>query len=308
MIDATFKHKEDEDGSTALLIPGYKKLDRDQVKWCKPQDDDHEERIGIAINRDDLKQWVRFVIQNTRCELGGEVFHLVHGIPIGTNCGRECINGYLNMRELGFTRRLCEARRTIDEPISDALLVMIFGKRYADDVWLIQLVDFDSATLLYDERDTGGTDGIYPARLVGPRGEFIEGPLNLKLQDAGTKVPYLDTQLQFDPDTRLLSWNHYDKRDHIEAFIGTHTFPHPRSRLHRRCKVGTYTGFLHRINRATTSNSGFVRKAVKQGRAMIAHGYKRRDICDRVRAFSAFDERKGWWPAVQGRILKRLSL
>ena len=85
MIDATFKHKEDEDGSTALLIPGYKKLDRDPVKWCKPQDDDHEERIGIAINRDDLKQWVRFVIQNTRCELGGEVFHLVHGIPIGAN-------------------------------------------------------------------------------------------------------------------------------------------------------------------------------------------------------------------------------
>ena len=86
--------------------------------------------------------------------------------------------------------------------------------------------------------------------------------------------------------------------------------PCDRSRpsLRDREEGGRYTGFLHQINRATTSNSGFVRKAVKQGRAMIAHGYKRRDICDRVRAFSAFDERKGWWPAVQGRILKRLSL
>ena len=86
--------------------------------------------------------------------------------------------------------------------------------------------------------------------------------------------------------------------------------PCDRSRpsLRDREEGGRYAGFLHQINRATTSNSGFVRKAVKQGRAMIAHGYKRRDICDRVRAFSAFDERKGWWPAVQGRILKRLSL
>ena len=49
---ATFKHKEDEDGSTALLIPGYKKLDRDQVKWCKPQDDDHEDA-------DEFKMFVR---------------------------------------------------------------------------------------------------------------------------------------------------------------------------------------------------------------------------------------------------------
>ena len=140
-----------------------------------------------------------------------------------------------------------------------------------------------------------------------PGGDDIEGPLNLKLQDAGTKVPYLDTQLLFDPVTRLLSWNHYDMQDHIAAFVGTHTFPHPLSRLHRRCKVGTYTGFLHRINRATTSNSGFVRKAVKQGRAMISHGYELRDICDRVRTFSAFDRRKGWWPKVRGRIIRRLK-
>ena len=91
------------------------------------------------------------------------------------------------------------------------------------------------------------------------------------------------------------------------AFVATHTFPHPLSRLHRRCKVGTYTGFLHRINRATTSNSGFVRKAVKQGRAMISHGYELRDICDRVRTFSAFDRRKGWWPKVRGRIIRRLK-
>ena len=40
---------------------------------------------------------------------------------------------------------------------------------------------------------------------------------------------------------------------------------------------------------------------------MISHGYELRDICDRVRTFSAFDRRKGWWPKVRGHILSRLK-
>ena len=63
--------------------------------------------------------------------------------------------------------------------------------------------------MLYDERDYGGTDGIYTSKLQGPMG-IIDQPLNLQLRDRGLDVPFLDAQLKLDPDRRLLSWDHYD--------------------------------------------------------------------------------------------------
>ena len=131
-------------------------------------------------------------------------------------------------------------------------------------------------------------------------------PLKLELQGEGLDVPFLDTQLKFDPDTRLLSWSHYDKRDHIEAFKGTHTFPHERSKVQYRLKTGPLVGAMHRFNRATSSNSGFVRKATKQAQAMIDHGYPLVKIKQRIRRFAKFDPSKGKWAKVRGRILSSL--
>ena len=135
---------------------------------------------------------------------------------------------------------------------------------------------------------------------------MIDRPLNLQLQADGLDVPFLDSQLKFDPDTRLLKWSHYDKRDHIDAFKGTHTFPHPKSKLQHRLKTGTLIGAMHRFNRATSSSSGFARKTKKQAQAMIDHGYNMKQIGQRVRNFTGFKRKKGIWRKVRGKILSSL--
>ena len=130
------------------------------------------------------------------------------------------------------------------------MITLLFAKRFVGDVWFPLLKDFDFASMFYDERDYGGTGGIYPSNLQGPM-EIIDQPLNLQFQYRGLDVPVLDAQLKLDPDRRLLSWAHYDKRDHIEVFKGTHTFPHPKSKLQYRVKTGTLISAMHRFNRAT---------------------------------------------------------
>ena len=99
--------------------------------------------------------------------------------------------------------------------------------------------------------------------------EIIDQPLNLQFQYRGLDVPVLDAQLKLDPDRRLLSWAHYDKRDHIEVFKGTHTFPHPKSKLQYRVKTGTLISAMHRFNRATSSLSRSVQKTVRHAQAMM---------------------------------------
>ena len=239
MIDAVFQIR--EEGHNEILVPQFKRLDREPTRWSRRGDDTSS---YIQVTAETLKSWVSFVIMNTACEVGGEVFWLVLGIPIGTNAGRELLTIFLSYFELTYTRRQCELRRTVDEPISDELLTVMFSKRFVDDIWFPMFLGFDTEQMLYDERAEGGSDGIYPSCLQGPMGE-IRMPLNLQLQDQGPVVPFLDVEVHFDPDTRVLWWHHYDKRDHIAAFRGTHTFPHPKSRLQVRSKTGTLTSAMH---------------------------------------------------------------
>ena len=113
--------------------------------------------------------------------------------------------------------------------------------------------------------------------------------------------------VHFDPDTRVLWWHHYDKRDHIAAFRGTHTFPHPKSRLQVRSKTGTLTSAMHRFVRASTSAGRFVNKTVKQAKAMLDKGHTWQQVKHRVIMFSKFDESLGSkWIRVRGMILRKL--
>jgi hypothetical protein len=183
----------------------------------------------------------------------------------------------------------------------------MFSKRFVDDIWFPMFLGFDTEKMLYDERAEGGSDGVYPSCLQGPMGE-IRMPLNLQLQqDQGPVVPFLDVEVHFDPDTRVLWWHHYDKRDHIAAFRGTHTFPHPKSRLQVRSKTGTLTSAMHRFVRASTSAGRFVNKTVKQAKAMLDKGYTWQQVKHRVIMFSKFDESLGSkWIRVRGMILRKL--
>ena len=184
------------------------------MKWVKCSNA-HDQSKGVVVTANVLKDMLAFVVDHTCCEFGGESFKLLHGIPTGTNCGREMIDVSLKVDELLYMRRLCEARSSYDEPLNNEILEMLFAKRFVDDVFFIQLEGFNIESMLYDERGRGGLDGIYPSSLDGPEGPIMY-PLKLELQGEGLDVPFLDTQLKFDPDTRLLSWSHYDKRDHIE--------------------------------------------------------------------------------------------
>ena len=305
LIDACFKLKETEESKTKILVPCYKQLDREYTRWLSEADAHKNWGNSIVVSNNDLKEWIRFVVENTACELGGEVFHLLVGIPIGTNAARELINGYLAFWEIGYTWRLCQKRRQISDSLGNELLTMLMAKRFVDDIRFVELRNHDLDSQLLDEREDGGSDGIYPCRLEGPHGT-IEKPLKLELQDRGLKVPFLDTCSIFDPETRQLRWEHYDKRDHIPAFKETHTFPHPDSMLQQRSKLGTLTGAMHRFSRASTTRAGFVRKVVAQVKAMLRHGYSWQRVRLRLGTFSKYDRSRGdgEWRRVRLKILR----
>ena len=89
-----------------------------------------------------------------------------------------------------------------------------------------------------DNRAEVGSDGVYPARLMGPNG-FIEGPLDLKVQCIGISAQFLDVNVTL--HGQFISYKHYDKRDDIPAFLNARPFPDIDATLSESCKYAVYS-------------------------------------------------------------------
>ena len=96
--------------------------------------------------------------------------------------------------QLGFLRRILTKRVSVDEPLNPELKTMLSSGRFVDDVFQPNFHGFDSDQMWIDNRAEGGSDGVYPAKLLGPDG-FIEGALDLKVQCKGSSANFLDVSV-----------------------------------------------------------------------------------------------------------------
>ena len=98
----------------------------------------------------------------------------------------------------------------------------------------------------------------------------------LKLEDSGEKVNYLDMPIwcAWDKKVEWHSKPYGNKVGMIAKGLKLNRFPHPMSKLSRRCKYGIITSQLHRYNSVCTQRKHFMEPALSLYVAYIKMGFK----------------------------------
>ena len=161
--------------------------------------------------------------------------------------------------------------------------------------------------ILYDEREIGGTDGLYPCRLRGPDGKWIDYPLKLNVEGVGEETSFLDTLTTIDRDDGQIGVDCYDKREAMPCFKDRRTFPHIDTVLSEASKKSVLLGEMFRFDRRTSTAATFARWTVLKATAMIKNGYPREWIVGQLRRFQGLSPGKGNWSSLQTQILKEVD-
>ena len=146
-------------------------------------DERRENRRGdptIDVDVGTLCEWIKFVVKNMFCQYGNAVYHQIFGFLMGANCGVELADTYLFSYEYAYLlRQLRLLPGIVSLPLQ--LVVVLYSKRYIDDILSLDLDGFETGDVFYDDRGTGGTDGIYPRSLSGPNGliDFVVNTIRL---------------------------------------------------------------------------------------------------------------------------------
>ena len=224
---------------------------------------------------------------------------------MGSNCSPEFANLFLAYFEMAFIIRCFEK---YGKQLPRGLwLIIVFGCRYVDDQWHLLLDNFDFKDILYDEREIGGTDGLYPCRLRGPDGKWIYYPLKLNVEGVGLETSFLDVLTTVNRWIGWLSYDCYDKREAMPCFKDRRTFPHIDTVLNETCKRSVLVGEMFRFDRRTSTAESFVRWTVLKATAMIKNGYPREWIVRQLRRFRGLSQGKGNWDLLQKQILEKVD-
>ena len=259
----------------------------------------------IYVSREKLIEWSTFVAQNAYVTFGGSVWLQLIGFPMGSNCSPEFANLFLAYFEMAFIIR-CFERYGRQLP-RGLWLMIVFGCRYMDDQWHLLLDGFDFETVLYDEREIGGTDGLYPCRLRGPDGEWIDYPLKLNVEGIGIETSFLDVLSTVDRKIGRLGYDCYDKREAMPCFKDRRTFPHIDTVLNEVSKRSVLLGEMYRFDRRTSTVATFVRWTVLKATAMIKNRYPRKWIIRQLQRFQGLSPGKGNWDLIRTQILREVD-
>lgn len=209
---------------------------------------------------DQLMGMLGQLVDNTYVTFGGQLWHQVIGIPMGTNCAGFIANLYCFTYELDFLRRI------VHKKLWDVARQLLNCSRYIDDLLVIGIQDFDGMRYL--------PEGIYP-----------KGVLELNLADSGWDVPYMDIHIRQNKRRGLISAI-YDKRlDDKFTGIQVIRYPHIESFLSNTAKYGIVTSQMHRFARRCSLRSDYVYNASLVIHRMILKGYLIRMIWPIVRRF-----------------------
>jgi len=209
---------------------------------------------------DQLMGMLGQLVDNTYVTFGGQLWHQVIGIPMGTNCAGFIANLYCFTYELDFLRRI------VHKKLWDVARQLLNCSRYIDDLLVIGIQDFDGMRYL-------------------PEGIYAKGFLELNLADSGWDVPYMDIHIRQNKRRGLISAI-YDKRlDDKFTGIQVIRYPHIESFLSNTAKYGIVTSQMHRFARRCSLRSDYVYNASLVIHRMILKGYLIRMIWPIVRRF-----------------------
>ena len=262
---------------------------------------------AITVKAEEICSWitfVRIVVHSTYFRWGGEAHQQVCGIPMGTNCAPELANLYLFTYEIAYLIRQAEQWNR-DSAIPRHILTILLAKRFIDDIFFPRLKRVNLEDMLYDNREAGGSDGIYPPSLAGPTG-IIDNPLELTTASEGRTVHYLDYNVKLS-DRGFISTKVYDKRDDNLVFAQNRSFPHRLSTLSYKCKAGVLFSQLYRYERRSTSMRAFLDRSELLFRKMVENNYTPANLHRQIRAFSAFSPSKGSWQVAFRKLTRRLQ-
>jgi hypothetical protein len=86
------------------------------------------------------------------------------------------------------------------------------------------------AMILRDERDTGGSDGVYPTLITDSDRTVKMNPMEVNREKHGLNCSYLDMLIHF-KDHGDVQFEIYNKRDEMAVFKNYRRFPHIQSTM-----------------------------------------------------------------------------
>ena len=331
-VSLAFKHQAIKAGMknsaapNLIFVPSRGK----SAYWATDRRDDAD---GDYLTPALMMELIHYILDNIYVAFGGRVYRQILGLPMGINCGVEFAVGFLASYELPFLVRQLQlfsdslsrtARghgrthtvQALSQPLPPLLPGLFYFIRYVDDLFYGLLRGFAFADYLYDERDNGGHDGIYPREFIGPRGRIITMPLSVKVSSTGTEVNFLDVTVMLSRSERTdgvhsLHYKLYDKRRDNPRFAHTNQFPPMNSILADPSKYSVLRAQMFRFDRNCSFATDFVENTISLATEMIQAGYNKRRLVTEIRKFGSqwrkTSKSKGKWVHVMRKILSSLN-
>jgi len=300
------KSQRGKSGVVRLLLPMHKRKDK-AWRWVKGDVPDAELEGYVLWSEDDFCGHVDTVIDMCYIVFGGELYKMEVGFPMGIACGPALADVYLLYYEFTFAlRKFKEERETGEQMPRWMLDIIVYLKRYIDDVFLLTPTgDVPWKDILWDERSSGGSDGIYPTGLARNDGTIVDRPLGLDTDCVGPSIRFLDVEATL----RLgrFVWRLYDKRNEMKIFEGMRKFPHPDAVLDSGVKSRVLVNEIGRFDRRTSSSRDLRAATLRHCQSFLDHGYSAGLVSRQVAGYPASRDMKGNWKESEDFIQRRLK-
>jgi hypothetical protein len=142
----------------------------------------------------------------------------------------------------------------------------------------------DVSAMLRDERDSGGSDGVYPTHLTDAAGDIRLNPMEVNREKHGLQSSYLDMLVLFKAHGNI-EFEVYNKRDDMDVFKKYRRFPHISSTMAHSTKYNVFKSQLHRFASRCNHWSTFAHNAKRLLTEMTAHGYNRNLLLRQLDSF-----------------------
>ena len=288
-----------------FLIAVSQYPDRDKAYWVEAGDEGCCSPDESVYSESELIKMIFWLLDNAFSTFGNKIYRQTTGIPTGTNAAPELTQLYLLYYELSFfCRSLSKGWSNLPTDLQTLILTY---QRYIDDIFRLRLRSSPSEKYLYDQRSSGGPDGMYPVLLQNDDGTVNHMPLRLTIE-SGETVPFLDTSVSL--IRGVLSWRLYNKREHMFVdgvrLSDLRNFPHIETKLSDTVKYGIVTSGLYRFAMINKMAFDFIREAARMVKKMIQAGYDKAKVMDKVIRFQGWNKNLGEWHKVLRKLLRQI--
>ncbi|MGA9041563.1 MAG: hypothetical protein WB421_13590 [Terriglobales bacterium] len=248
------------------------------VEWSRCQHTVHSKRLHV-FNKDEIKQLVAFVVNNTYLFNQGRLFRQSIGIPMGTNCAPQLANLYLYTYEAAYVDRLIASGQVTKAEQYHMTFRLIDDVLSIDNQYCHEFTDGHS---------------IYPACL------------HINDTSANGYVHFLGMKIFPNHANNGLHLQVYDKRKIFPFHV--RNYPYLESNIPQSICYGVFVSLINRFHRICTHMHDFFMTSVELACLLANRGYNIRKLS---RLFALFVRngvryQKCPWRPILNRFLRRV--